>query len=146
MSGVKKSSTRLKLVAALLVPAFSILGYLLVEVGYRGYLSYLYVFEHSFALTTVDARWSNQMGAPGSVYGFYQPRRPITFSFYTADGHMAQRHTVQINNYGWPSIYDYSREKPANEFRIAVIGDSMTASINNARPWPDVLQRNLNAD
>lgn len=146
MTRGQTSSRTLKVLTALLVPASLLVGYGLMECAYRAYLYYVYVLSPGIAVTTIDVRAFDQIGAPGSLYGYYQPRQPITFTSYTPDGRMAQRHTVQINNYGWPSGYDYARHKPADEFRIAVVGDSMTASINNAQPWPDALQRELNAD
>jgi hypothetical protein len=137
---------RSKLLTVALMPLSLLVAYVTMEIAYRGYLYYLYVFQPGFAVTTIDVRSSHVIGTPGSVFGYYQPNKPITFSYYLPDGRMAQRHTVHINNYGWPSRYDYVRAKPASEFRIAAIGDSMTASINNAVPWPDVVQRNLDAD
>jgi hypothetical protein len=141
------SSARLRLFAAIVVPASLLIGYLLMEAGYRGYLYFLYVIDHNYFVTTVTVRPFTELAAqPGGVYGNYQPHRPITFSSYDGAGRLLQRHTIRINNYGWPSEHDYSRTKLAGEFRIAIVGDSMTASINNERPWPDVLQRHLNAD
>ena len=43
-------------------------------------------------------------------------------------------------------MHNYTRKPVEREFRIAIVGDSMTASINNAKPWPDVTWRYLNAD
>lgn len=140
------NSKRAKVLTALLVPVSLAVGYLLLEASYRSYLYYLYVFQPGFAVTTLDVRSSQVIGRLGSVYGYYQPHKPITFSYHVPDGRMVQRHTVQINNFGWPSSFDYRRERPPGEFRIAVLGDSMTASINNSLPWPDVLQRRLEAD
>ncbi len=141
------SNARLKLLAALVVSASLLIGYLIMEAAYRGYLYYAYVVEPNFSVTTIDVRPFNQLGAmPGSVYGYYQPHKPIAFTSYDGAGRILERHTVQINNFGWPSRYDYSREKQSGEYRIAIVGDLMTASINNSQPWPDALQRNLNAD
>jgi hypothetical protein len=147
MSDHSLSGARLIFFTALLVPLSLLIAYLLTETAYRAYLYYLYVIEQNFPVTTMDVRPFPQLAAtPGSVYGFYQPGKPITFTNFDGAGNISQRHTVQINNFGWPSQHGYSRSKQPGEFRIAIVGDSMTASINNERPWPDLLQRNLNAD
>lgn len=147
MNDLSLSRSRRRLFEVLLVTLSLLVGYVSIEIAYRAYLYYLYVIERDFAVTTMDVRPFNQLGrTPGSVYGYYQPRQPITFTSYDGAGNILQRHTVQINNFGWVSQYDYSRAKSPGEYRIAILGDSMTASINNKRPWPDALQRNLNAD
>jgi tetratricopeptide (TPR) repeat protein len=83
---------------------------------------------------------------PGSVEGHHPPNSVAALTQFNKNDHIVQRHNVRINNLGWISHYNYERSKAPNEFRIAIVGDSMTASQNNEIPWPDVLQRKLNAD
>src|SRR5437588_5570295 len=131
----------------LLVIISLLLGFLCVETLYRGYLYYSYIIAPQYLVTTTDVRrMGNDATEAGSVYGPFQPYQPITFTTYDLDNNMVQRLTVPVNNLGWISQYDYARQKQQGEYRIAVIGDSMTASQNNEIPWPDVVQRRLNAD
>ena len=53
---------------------------------------------------------------------------------------------VRVNNHGHISGDDDPAAKPEGEFRIAVLGDSFTGSITNDTPWPDFLERQLDAD
>jgi len=48
------------------------------------------------------------------------------------------------NNHGHIAREDYPAQKPAGEFRIGLIGDSMTANVTNTVRWGDVLQDHLN--
>ncbi|MFZ5805706.1 MAG: SGNH/GDSL hydrolase family protein [Verrucomicrobiota bacterium] len=50
----------------------------------------------------------------------------------------------KTNQHGLVSNEDYPVEKPLNEYRIIVIGDSFTANINETVRWADVLQEKLN--
>src|SRR5262245_20063989 len=43
------------------------------------------------------------------------------------------------------SQFEYPQRKPRGEFRIGIIGDSMTASIHNNVRWTEVLEAELNA-
>ncbi len=52
----------------------------------------------------------------------------------------------RTNSYGHVSDVEYPRHKPAGEYRIAVIGDSMTANTQNNVRWTEVVERQLNAD
>jgi len=53
--------------------------------------------------------------------------------------------TSWTNSYGHLSKDEYPIEKPKNEYRVAVIGDSFTAAVNSNIHWPDVLQELLNS-
>jgi hypothetical protein len=50
----------------------------------------------------------------------------------------------RTNSHGHVSNFDYAKEKPRGEYRIAVIGDSMTANITNNVRWTEVLEEQLN--
>lgn len=50
----------------------------------------------------------------------------------------------ETNSHGHVARSEYPREKPAGEYRIAVVGDSFTANITNNLRWPDELEDVLN--
>lgn len=50
----------------------------------------------------------------------------------------------RINNVGLVSLHDYELQKPKGEYRIAIFGDSFTASLQMMKPWPDSLEEKLN--
>jgi hypothetical protein len=49
------------------------------------------------------------------------------------------------NSHGHVSQFEYPKEKPPGDYRIAVVGDSMTANITNNIRWTEVLEASLNA-
>jgi lysophospholipase L1-like esterase len=51
-----------------------------------------------------------------------------------------------INNDGFNDVHDYQVEKPANTFRIIVLGDSFTFGnyVNTQFNWTEVLEKRLN--
>ena len=139
--------TKTRVLESLLVAVSLLLGFLVVEAGYRGYLYYTYAVKGAYEVVTIDTRTgASGFGIPGSIEGKYPPNIEFTRTQYDKDDRVVARHKVRVNNLGWVSWYDYSRTKEADEFRIAIVGDSMTESENNEVPWPDVLQRKPNAD
>jgi hypothetical protein len=138
---------RKKTLEVLLALVFLVLGYLLVEATYRWVLYLRYVHHAVYPVMTINVpQTASTFGQPGSIFGWYVPSKPFMLTQYAPDGTMFDRHRVAINNLGWVSQYDYTRHKSPSEYRIAIVGDSLTASINNSQPWPDILQRKLNAD
>src|SRR5262245_48891616 len=136
-----------RLLNALLTIASLVVGYLVVEAGYRIYQYYSLVVLGHFAVTTVDVREiPSLLGKPGEVRGASGPSSGITRAQYDDHAPVAIRNRVPTNNPPRVARYSYQREKPTGEYRIAVVGDSLTASVNNTYPWPDELQRRLNAD
>ncbi len=53
---------------------------------------------------------------------------------------------AHTNNLGLYSSKNYSVRRRGSEYRIAIIGDSMTAAIQMYPPWPDLLEDYLNTD
>src|SRR5262249_35111827 len=49
-----------------------------------------------------------------------------------------------VNKWGIIDDDDYPVEKPADEYRIVIIGDSFTAGVMNTVRWPALLQEKLN--
>jgi len=136
-----------RLAQAVLVVVSLLVGYILIEAGYRLYLYRHYTVQPGYLVMTTDVPpVATTFGRPGSVFGLFAAGKPFTLTIYAPDGTMFDRHRVPVNNLGWVSEFDYARRKEVSEYRIAVVGDSLTASINNSQPWPDVLQRRLNED
>ncbi len=135
------------LILAILLVVSLAAGYLLVEALYRWYLYRHYTVQVGYLVMTTDVPpVTTTFGQSGSVFGVFAAAKPFTLTIYAPDGTMFDRHRVPINNLGWVSAYDYTRRKAPSEYRITVVGDSLTASINNSKPWPDILQRKLNGD
>jgi len=136
-----------KLIQVILLVASLAAGYLLVEALYRWYLYRHYAVQAGYLVMTTNVPpVTTTFGQPGSIFGVFAAAKSFMLTIYAPDGTMFDRHRVPINNLGWVSEYDYMRQKAPSEYRIAIVGDSLTASINNSKPWPDILQRKLNGD
>lgn len=130
----------------LLILVATAVGYGVCEIAYRAYLYSEYAVDGKFAVATLDAPILGMPHTPRGVLGPYTPDRVVTRNVYDANDRLISQSRHKINNFGWTSGSDYTREKPAGEYRIAVVGDSLTANINSSVPWTDVLQRHLRAD
>ncbi len=51
----------------------------------------------------------------------------------------------RTNSYGHVSNVEYPRQKPREEYRIAVVGDLMTANTQNSVRWTEIVEQQLNA-
>lgn len=142
-----KKNTRQRLIEGVAISLSLLIGYGLVELGYRLYLYYTFAVNTKYAITIMDARESAvNFGAPGSVLGPNPRSTDFYKTYYSSDDEIIYRHKVHINNLGWTSRYNYSRTKQPDEYRIAVIGGSTTAALSSETAWVDVLQDRLNAD
>jgi lysophospholipase L1-like esterase len=123
-----------------------LISFVLFEAGYRAYLYHHYVVDVFFPVTTQDnpVRFG-YFDTPNAFHGPFQPG-VNTFTRYNQSGERFSQIRIEVNNLGWRSRFDYAVEKKPLEYRIAVIGDSITASTTNDQPWPDLLQDELNAD
>ena len=124
----------------LLVVVSALLGYLALEVGYR-VLNY-----HAIKTRIVAAAFAQFPRVEGGDAIFnkstgYRFRSNITVE--RRDGPFPI--FWKTNRYGHIARSDYPVEKPAGEFRIGLVGDSMTANITNTIRWGDVLEDTLNA-
>ncbi len=117
-----------------------LLTYLVLEFGYRWYVYRRFVAA-DYPVTIVNAPIYDD-----DTPGFYRPHTTFDWRQFDAQHNLVYRCRVSTNNRGFISANDYELEKPAGEFRIALIGDSMTGCITNDIPWGDLLERNLNAD
>lgn len=76
----------------------------------------------------------------------YPPNKTIRHTLTTVENTSVIGHHVAVNHVGALSPDDVPAQKPADEYWIALIGDSFTASIFNETPWAIVLENLLNAD
>jgi hypothetical protein len=104
--------------------------YLVIEAGYR-------VFQY--------------LTLPDRIVALVQSKGPTTISAYVFDGATGYRYAPnyvtsawRTNSYGHISNTEYPIAKPAKEYRIAAIGDSYTAGINDTVRWTDILEADLN--
>jgi hypothetical protein len=126
---------------ALLVCASAALTYLIMEVAYRAY-QYRTLADRLFA----------EVAAQPSA-------GPAAQDQFMYDAHTGYRYTSNFegsrgppwnsrwrtNSHGHVSRFEYPRQKPPGEYRIAVIGDSFTANITNNVRWTEVVEDELNA-
>lgn len=124
--GVAALSTGLSLVA--------------VELVYRAYC-YRQFTDARYGIVVQSAEFQAE-----ETHGHYRPNTTARYRMFDADHHIQLDATVRINNFGYVSHYDYRLEKQPGEYRIALLGDSLTACFNNDKPWADSLQEVLNAD
>lgn len=138
--------TRTRFFELLLVPISLIVGYGLIEIGYRAYLHYTYAVEAKYSVAVQDAPVIGMSTTPGTVLGPFPINRVVSRKLYDADSHVVLQNRYRVNNLGWLSGSDYTRVKPTGEFRVAVIGDSMTGNQTSNVAWTDILQDRLNGD
>jgi hypothetical protein len=77
--------------------------------------------------------------------GFRLEREPMRFVSYIGE-HLEQEGRYQGNNYGFPDAHDVQpqRARPGT-FRVAVLGDSLTAAPYLQVSWPDRVNEMLRA-
>jgi hypothetical protein len=133
------------LLNSVLVIASIAISYLAIEAGYR-----IYLFKHIRDQVTDRLVQMVHVGASGDsrwtfdpVVGYrYTPNK--TWEFNTK----ALQARYSVNGYGLiandidPSAYPV--EKPADEYRIALLGDSMVAGVDNNLRMSDLVQDYLN--
>jgi hypothetical protein len=105
-------------------------GYILVEVGYR-----------AFAYVTI---YEQLRSAAGRAF--------IDGKYSVFDQHTGYRYEPNLvlpnfgtNSHGLIAREEFPVEKPADEYRIGVIGDSFTANLTSTIRWTDVVEDALNA-
>src|ERR1051326_4515645 len=122
-----------------LLLASILVSYLALEAGWRTYYYYTRRNQIVAALSGVP---TDDSSAQCSIYDpqmgyLYRPN-------VTGDVEKPFRIHFHINSWGHVSDDEYPLEKPANEYRIAAVGDSFTANINNTVRWPALLEERLN--
>jgi hypothetical protein len=116
-----------------------------VEFGYRTYL--VQKFSHAkFNFTLVDGAYRiEDVKRRGPEDGLYLKNIVRHFRSFDQNHRVLYKSVVKTNSYGYRSGYEYS-SPAAEELRIAVLGDSMTAGLKNDFPWTDVVQMRLDGD
>jgi len=124
---------------------FSLLiGYLVLEAAYRIYQHH-FLPQKLYALVVAGSATSADGKGVANTYVFDQ---------YTGYRYVANKEGQRgppwnsrwrTNSYGHVSSVEYPQQKPAGEFRIAVVGDSFTANITNNVRWTELLEKHLNA-
>lgn len=132
------------LVNSLIVIASMLFTYLVLEVGYRvmtyvqlsnGYeLFTIYWVDQPFHLYDADVGYRY----PADANVRYTQTDPTNVSVYATN--------VITNNDGLVATRDVTLEKAADEYRIALIGDSFTAGVFSDNPWARELQSLLDED
>jgi hypothetical protein len=118
----------------------------LAEIGYRAWLYNAYVVNAAYQVMTVDypPPTPSSLGPTfGRNEGPYPPSTHFAMRQYGIDGALQRSVHVSTNNLGWVSSDDFSLPKPPGQFRLAILGDSLTASVTNDIPWPSVVQIEL---
>jgi hypothetical protein len=127
----------------LLVLVSTLFMILVPELGYR-----LYQYQ-TLPDTLLDLVSAQSQIAPrdsGSLKYTYDPHTGYLYTpnFEGRYGRPWYSHW-RTNSHGHVSQFEYPKEKPSGEYRIAVVGDSMTANITNNIRWTEVLEASLNA-
>jgi hypothetical protein len=76
----------------------------------------------------------------------YVPDAKLHLTLYDEEYRPLRTNNVIVNNFGHLSLDNDSMQKPPSEFRVAVIGDSFSATTPSDITWPTLLQRDLNED
>src|SRR5262249_41564362 len=124
----------------ILLAATSVLAaYCIVEVAYRIY-EYKTLPERLFRIGSAQL----QNHRRGTL--FFDEHTGFRYAPF-ADGHMGPPFNShwRTNSHGHVSQVEYPRQKPPGEYRIAVVGDSMTANVTNNVRWTELVEQQLNA-
>lgn len=125
----------------LLVIVSFVVAYILCDAGYR---VYLYRSLYAQVWDQVAARISPEPTS-NSYYQFDFNVGYVYRSNLTATRGHPFFSTFHLNSHGHVSNAEYSVAKPAGEYRIAVLGDSFAATINNNVNWTEIVEEKLNA-
>lgn len=82
---------------------------------------------------------------PSTGYG-YVPGAHVHLTLYDRNNRPLRTNSVLVNNSGHLALQPDSIEKSPHEFRIAVIGDSFTATTPSDVTWPTLLEDDLNRE
>ena len=78
--------------------------------------------------------------------GFFKRNDEFFLWIIDNDSKISLENSYHTNNLGFYSRKYYSVKRQGPEFRIGIIGDSLTASREMHTPWPDLLEDYLNGD
>jgi hypothetical protein len=132
---------------ALLILVSITVTYLMLEVGYRAY-HYWTLPGRLLQLVAAQLPANYDQPSEASPNPQYLPDQHTGYvyapNFQGKRGAPWHSHW-RTNSHGHVSKFEYPRQKPRGEYRIAVVGDSMTANITNNVRWTEVLEEDLNA-
>jgi len=97
-------------------------------------------------LNLFNVRTSEELQRPGLNLGHFNRNRDITLWFFDPDQNLKKEVNFHINNMGFLSRKDYAIARKGPEYRIAIIGDSVTGSTTMDHPWVDRVEDLLNAE
>jgi hypothetical protein len=125
--------------AALLLASI-LISYLLVEVGYR-YFQYHSMLDEIVAAAVVQTPTDGEGSSIDDPRVGYRYRADIEVGPATRPFPVHYR----TNSHGLIAREDFPLVKPADEYRIGVVGDSFTANVTSTLRWTDVLEDRLAA-
>ncbi|OPZ99674.1 MAG: hypothetical protein BWY70_00905 [Bacteroidetes bacterium ADurb.Bin408] len=132
------------LINTVLVLLSVFIAYFLVEVVY----SWLYVKK---IIKPVETLWFHEVTDPGgnfkydTVAGYRISQTPARYGAVLSDGTLESIGVLKGNNLGFPDKRDFEPQKNNPQLkRIAVFGDSYTASQFTDRSWPDIAEDKIN--
>jgi hypothetical protein len=134
-------------VLCLLTLASLIALYVLSDVAYRIWLRHQLghnAYEHTkygFSSTELPLYALDRQAGYA-----YRPNLSLHFRLYDGNNHLVRENHLNTNNFGHLELEDDSIAKPASEFRIAVLGDSFSATPTSDVTWPTDLEEELAKD
>jgi lysophospholipase L1-like esterase len=127
--------------------ALLLMIYVVSEIGYRLYLYHdltrTYERYTRYGCSTTEAPF--YLFDPDTGYS-YKAGSKLHLRFFDEKTNLVRESNVIINNLGHLSLTDDFIAKPNSEFRIAVLGDSFSATTPSNIAWPSLLQKYLNQD
>jgi hypothetical protein len=124
-----------------------LLVYVLLDIGYRAY-QFHKLESAEVRLPHVFSTFESPLDVLDTKTGFaYKAGTRVHQRLYDQDGVPAPHvSTIVTNNVGLISPDNSVLAKPETEYRIAVIGDSFSATTTSSLTWPTALQQLLNQD
>lgn len=138
------SPLKRKLFASLTLLGATFVSYYVCEAVYRS-SKYMQLIDGTYFPVSVTET-PFQRFDPDTGFSYLPNTITRFLKFNPDDERLLVDNTIHINNKGHVSRNDDLFEKPAAEFRIAMLGDSYTACLEMREPWPDILQKLLNQD
>lgn len=130
---------------SLLLAAAVAVGAIGIEAGYRFWLTHK--FSHAaFPISTVPRFFVVEDERPRQAGdGIFVPDLDIPYRHFGADNRLLFESRIRTNSLGYRAERNWPIQKAPGEFRIAVIGDSMTAGVMSDQAWTEATERALNA-
>jgi|TARA_B100000315_G_scaffold248463_1_gene278378 hypothetical protein len=118
----------------------------MAEISARVFIYWKHSGPKDSVIFTDIAFFSETIPAPG--YGSYRPDITVNRFVFNVRHMLGHKSTFKINNYGLPSQNDYAIERSpgSKEYRIAILGDSLAASLPSDVTWADQLQERMQGD